>query len=98
MTPGPPSPPGGRQRWAVLAVMNDSGGAQGPERAFITPLTGGQGPGGRRVDVPGKRPVADAGARERLTVPSLPLFLAFHSDPGLDYLELDLLVVGHLLN
>lgn len=61
--------------------MNDSGGAQGPERAFITPLAGGRGPGGRRVDVLGKRPVAEAGARERLTVPPLPLFLVFHFDP-----------------
>lgn len=75
------SPPGGRQRWAVLAVMNDSGGAQGPERAFITPLTGRRGPGGRRVDVLGNSPVAETGARERLTVPSLPPFLVFPFDP-----------------
>lgn len=46
----------------------------------------------------GKRPPAEAGARERLTVSSLPLFLVFHFDPGLDYLELGLPVVGHFLN
>lgn len=44
--------------------MNDSGGARGPERAFITRLTGGRRPGEQRVDVPGKRPVAGGRVRE----------------------------------
>lgn len=89
MQPGPLSP---RREAEVGGAGSDERlrGGQSPERAFITPLTGRQGPGGRREDVPAKRPVAEAGARERLTVPWLPLFLIFHFDPGLDYLELGL--------
>lgn len=55
----------------MLAVMNDSGGAQGPERAFITPLSGGQGRvGGEWTCGAEKEASGAAGARERLTLPS----------------------------
>lgn len=66
----------------MLTVMNDSGGAPGPERAFITRLTGGR-QAGRAASGRAKKE-AEAGARIR-EVYSSPLpgqLPALHLDPG----------------
>ena len=73
----------------MLAVMNDSGGAPGPERAFITRLTGGRQAG--RAASGRARKEAEAG--ERCIAAHCPVSSRlFTSTLVLDFLELSVFV------
>lgn len=77
----------------MLAVMNDSGGAPGPERAFITRLTGGRRALRAASGRAGKRRVAGGRVKEAFNSPSA--WSAPGSSPRPWYsLELGLSVFG----
>lgn len=71
LQPGPRSP---RREAEVGGAGSDERlrGGQSPERAFITPLTGRQGPGGRREDVPSKEASSRSGSKGAFNSPMAP--------------------------
>lgn len=77
-------------------MMNDLGGGQGPERAFITRLTGGRRAGWAASGRAGKEAVAGRRIREAYSSPTAPSAPGSSPRPWylLDFLKLSLLPVG----